>query len=338
MRSEDHAIPRPSHGGRLRIAALAYGVAPEDWLDLSTGINPRPYPAPPIPADIWLRLPEDKDGLEAAAAHYYGCDEDHILPVAGSQAAIQALPQVLAGQRVSILGTTYAEHAWAWHTRGAHVMDCDDLERAADTSDIVIVVNPDNPTGRLIEPRRMEAACSKLAARGGWLVVDEAFMDPTPEASLAADAGRPALVVLRSLGKFFGLAGARVGFVLAPVAIKRGLAQILGPWAIAGPSRLVARHALGDDAWQRQARVALQQAGMRLAALLQELGPGPPTGCALFQQIKTSRAMSWTEGLARQGILVRCFDSPDRLRFGLPACEDEWQRLEAVLRRIKEKE
>ncbi len=338
MRSEDLFIPRPPHGGRLHAAALAYGIAPEDWLDLSTGINPQPYPAPPVPADIWLRLPEENDGLEAAAARYYGCDKEHVLPVAGSQAAIQALPQVLTGKRVGILGATYAEHAWAWHKRHARVLDHDDLERAADTSDIVIVVNPDNPTGRLIDPARIVAALAKLDSRGGCLVVDEAFMDTTPEASLAADAGRPGLVVLRSLGKFFGLAGARVGFVLAPATVTRRLAQILGPWTIAGPSRLIARHALADNAWQTHTRVALEQASMRLSALLQELGLGTPTGCALFQQVMTPQAITWSEGLARQGILVRCFDNPDRLRFGLPACEHDWQRLEAALRRIKEEQ
>ena len=338
MHSEDRSIPRPPHGGRLRAAALAYGIAPEDWLDLSTGINPLPYPAPSVPADIWLRLPEEDDGLEAAAAQYYGCDEEHVLPVAGSQAAIQALPQVLTGKRVSILGQTYAEHAWAWHKRQAQVLDYEDLERAADTSDIVIVVNPDNPTGRLIERARIEAALARLAARNGWLVVDEAFMDATPEASVAANAGRPGLVVLRSLGKFFGLAGARVGFVLAPATVTRRLAQILGPWTVAGPSRLIARQALADNTWQTRTRVALEQASMRLSALVQELGLGAPTGCALFQQVRTTRATTWSEGLARQGILVRCFENPGRLRFGLPACEHEWQRLEAAFRRIKEEQ
>lgn len=338
MRSDGLPSSRPHHGGRLRDAARQYGIALGTWLDLSTGINPQPYPASKIPASSWLRLPEDNDGLQTAAAAYYGCDDAHILPVAGSQAAIQALPHVLPGNRVSILGATYAEHAWAWHTRQASVVGCEDLEQAADTSDIVIVVNPDNPTGRIIEPKRMEAAHARLASRGGWLLVDEAFMDTTPEASMAANAGHPALVVLRSLGKFFGLAGARVGFVLAPAELNRQLAQILGPWTIAGPSRLVARCALTDTEWQGRTRDALRRASTRLSALLRECGLGAPSGCALFQQITTNKAANWTERLARQGILVRCFDNPDRIRFGLPACEHEWQRLEAALRRITEEQ
>lgn len=335
MRS-DHTAPttsppRPPHGGRLLQAARQYGIAPERWLDLSTGINPRPYPGADIPAECWMRLPEDDDSLEDAAAACYGCERASVLPVAGSQAAIQALPGVLDGTRVSILGPTYAEHAWAWHARAPHQAGCDELEAAAHTSDIVVVVNPDNPSGRLIEPARLRRAQAALAARGGWLLVDEAFMDPTPAASMAACAGQPGLIVLRSLGKFFGLAGARVGFVLAPAPVKHALARLLGPWSIAGPSRLIARAALLDYTWQQQTRTALERDSRRLATLLHAHGFGTASGCALFQQVRIDAAPDRAECLARHGILVRRFDSPPRLRFGLPAHEHEWQRLATVL-------
>lgn len=322
--------PRPHHGGRLLQAAERYDIPLAQWLDLSTGINPRPYPPPPIPTECWLRLPEEDDGLEKAAAGYYGCE--HVLPVAGSQAAIQALPGVLEGTRVSILGPTYAEHAWAWHSRNPRSAAHDALEAAAETSDIVIVVNPDNPSGRLIEPARMHRAQAALASRGGWLIVDEAFMDPTPAASMAARAGEPGLIVLRSLGKFFGLAGARVGFVLAPAAVKHRLARLLGPWTIAGPSRLIAIAALLDRPWQQRTRQTLDHDSRRLAALLHDSGLGTASGCALFQQICPDATPDWAERLGRKGILVRSFESPHRLRFGLPAHEHEWQRLAEALK------
>lgn len=323
--------PRPHHGGRLLQAAERYDIPLAQWLDLSTGINPRPYSSPPIPAECWMRLPEDNDGLEDAAAAYYGCEQ--VLPVAGSQAAIQALPGVLDGTRVSILGPTYAEHAWAWHSRNPRPAARDELEAAAETSDIVIVVNPDNPSGRVIEPARMRRAQAALASRGGWLIVDEAFMDPTPTASMAAWAGEPGLIVLRSLGKFFGLAGARVGFVLAPEQISLALARLLGPWTIAGPSRLIARAALLDRAWQQHTRQTLDHASRRLAALLCDGGLGIASGCALFQQVCHDAAPDWAESLCQHGILVRSFESPPRLRFGLPAHEHDWQRLADALRR-----
>jgi hypothetical protein len=100
------------HGGRLRQAAQRYGIPLADWVDLSTGINPQAYPVPPLAPEVWQRLPETDDGLEAAAAAYYG--STHLLPVAGSQAAIQALPACFASGRVITLAPTYAEHPHAW--------------------------------------------------------------------------------------------------------------------------------------------------------------------------------------------------------------------------------
>lgn len=316
------------HGGRLRRAAEAYGIPLADWLDLSTGINPNGYPVPPVPADAWQRLPEDDDGLEAAAARYYGSAA--LLAVAGSQPAIQALPSVLDGERVALLAPSYAEHAHAWRTRAPLELDAAALDEAVEHSDIVVLVQPNNPTGERFARERLLAWHASLACRGGWLVVDEAFMDTTPEHSLVPLAGRPGLVVLRSLGKFFGLAGARVGFVFAPATVRHALAEQLGPWALSGPARWVARHALADVAWQAQARTQLNAAGERLQRLLEAHGLAP-RGPALFKQIGTSRAAALHAALARRGILTRLFDTPSALRFGLPTDEMGWQRLEAAL-------
>ncbi|MGL1834126.1 threonine-phosphate decarboxylase CobD [Rhodocyclaceae bacterium SMB388] len=319
---------RPVHGGRLRQAAREYGIPLSAWLDLSTGINPRPYPPPALPLSAWTRLPEDDDGLETAAAAYYGTAD--LLPVAGSQAAIQALPAVLPGNRVTIVGPTYAEHAHAWRGRTLHHIGPDALASAA-ASDIVVVVNPDNPTGRLIAPEDLLALHDGLARRGGWLIVDEAFIDPYPEASLAAHVGAVGLVVLRSLGKFFGLAGARVGFVLAPASLRDALARQLGPWTLSGPAREVARAALADSAWQGHTRTWLAGESRRLLDLLRRAGLAEASTCALFCQARTEAAGPWHTALARLGILVRHFDQPPRLRFGLPGTEAEWQRLETAL-------
>ena len=322
------------HGGRLRRAAQQYGIAVADWVDLSTGINPRAYPAPAVPASAWQRLPEDDDGLDAAAAAYYGSSA--LLAVAGSQPAIQALPTVLTGARVSVLAPSYAEHAHAWRARTPQFFsaDPDAAEAAVDTSDIVVMVQPNNPTGALFERSRLLDWHARLAQRGGWLVVDEAFIDPTPDASLAPMAGANGLVVLRSLGKFFGLAGARVGFVLAPAAVRAQLAEQLGPWTISGPARHVARSALADVAWQIRARAQLSCDGQRLAGLLRQAGLDSSTGTRFFQWIALAdlpKAAALHHALAQHGILTRLFTHPPALRFGLPPDEAGWSRLEHAL-------
>lgn len=320
------------HGGQIRQAALRHGIPAEDWLDLSTGINPLGWPVPAIPPECWRRLPESDDGLTEVACRYYGCGS--VLAVAGSQAAIQALPSLRPPCRVGLLAPTYAEHALAW-IRGGHYVESlafAEIEVALDRFDVLVLVNPNNPTGERFATEALLAWHRRLAARGGWLVVDEAFMDAAPEASLAAHAGAEGLVVLRSLGKFFGLAGARVGFVLAWPAFLVRLNETLGPWPVAFPARHVARLALADETWQVGERRRLVRESTRLAGLLGRHGLVPSGATALFQWVRCERALAIREGLAQKGVLVRGFDSPLGLRFGLPGAEAEWQRLEQALR------
>ncbi|NMF89446.1 threonine-phosphate decarboxylase CobD [Aromatoleum petrolei] len=317
------------HGGRLRRAAQHYGIPLADWLDLSTGINPHAWPVPPVPAAAWHRLPEDDDGLEAAAAAYYGTDQ--LLSVAGSQPAIQALPVLIPGERVTVLAPTYAEHPHAWRGRTLRAVDAEEIDAAIDDTDVLLLVHPNNPSGARFSRERLLGWHARLAARGGWLVVDEAFIDTEPAESLAGAAGRDRLVVLRSLGKFFGLAGARVGFILAPAALRERLADLLGPWTLSGPARHVARAALADRAWQDAMRARLQGEAARLATLLRRNGLGEPTGPALFQWVRRPDAQAVHDRLARAGILVRLFEEPASLRFGLPPDEAGWSRLAAAL-------
>lgn len=320
------------HGGRLRAASERYRIPLSDWADLSTGINPHGYPVPAIPAQAWLRLPEDDDGLLEAAERYYGTAE--LIPTAGTQPALQALPHLVSGERVTLLHPTYAEHRHAW--RGRQVLTCapGELAQYIARSDVVVLVNPNNPTGARFARATLLDWHHQLSARNGTLIVDEAFIDATPEHSLAAAAGAPGLVILRSLGKFFGLGGARVGFVLAAEQLRTQLAEALGPWTLSGPARHVARTALLDSAWQAMMRARLHAEGTRLAALLRQHGCREPAGPALFQWLCTSHADEIQDRLARHGILVRRFDEPASLRFGLPGSESDWQRLSEALRPI----
>ncbi len=322
------------HGGRLIAAARHYDIAPANWLDLSTGINPFGWPVPDsllIPSESWTRLPEEDDGLAEAACRAYGAPG--ALPVAGSQAALQVLPILRSPGRVGIPQPAYAEHAQAWRRAGYEVIAWTE-ERGMEGLDALVLIHPNNPTGTRYLISNLLEWHAFLAARGGYLIVDEAFLDATPEASLAPYCARDGLVVLRSLGKFFGLPGARVGFVLAGEAILTYLQEVLGPWTIPGPSRWVARQALADTAWQSATRVRVVAAGQRLARLLGEHDLDPSGGTALFQWVRTPRAALIAERIARRGILVRRFDDPPSLRFGLPGHETEWLRLAETLREV----
>lgn len=319
------------HGGRLRQAASRYGIPLDDWLDLSTGINPNGWPVPAIPALCWQRLPEDDDELLPAAQRYY--QNDVLLPVAGSQAAIQALPWLRPLSRVGVLHPAYAEHAAGWQKAGhqLRVVEADAIDAELETLEVLILINPNNPTGKLWPREQLLAWHKRLAAKGGWLVVDEAFMDGMPEHSLSSLPVRPGLIVLRSIGKFFGLAGIRCGFVIAESGLLARLAEQLGPWSIGHPGRYVAAKALADGRWQQAKALALRGQGLRLQNLLTENGWPPSGGCHLFQWLKTDKAKVLHERLAEEGILTRLFEQPASLRFGLPKDEQGWQRLSQAL-------
>lgn len=327
------------HGGRVRAAAAQWGIAPQDWLDLSTGIAPVVYPVPALPTACWQRLPEEEDGLETAARACYGAPA--LLVVPGSQAAIMALPRLRPAGVVAVLTPGYGEYAAAWGAAGHTLRPFADagLEAAAASADVVMLGNPNNPDGTRYASERLLAAARLLATHGGWLVVDEAFADAEPAASLVAVAGSeaaPNLIVLRSLGKFFGLAGARVGCAVAVPPLLERLRELIGPWAVSHPARAAARAALADTAWQGAQRTSLNTASARLAALLNDAGFGEPAGTALFRYVRTPRADEIFAALARRGILVRRFATPAALRFGLPGGEHEWSRLAAALSSIKD--
>jgi len=324
----------PEHGGRLNAAAARYGIARADWLDLSTGINPHGWSPPALPAACWNRLPEPDDGLDAAVQAHYG---RAALVTAGSQAAILALPRLRAAGRIGILGPTYAEHAHAWAQAGhtLQTLTAAALPAALERLDGLVVVNPDNPSARRLPAATLLDWHARLAAHGGWLLVDEAFSDAEPADSLLAHGEREGLIVLRSLGKFFGLAGVRVGFVFAVPALRAALDALLGPWTVAGPSRAVAALALADRDWQAAMRARLAQESGRLVRLLTRHNLQPHAGTALFQWVAHADAADFAERLARRGVLVRHFSEPAGLRFGLPADEAALRRLDLALAGVR---
>jgi cobalamin biosynthetic protein CobC len=317
------------HGGNLREAALRFGR--DDWLDLSTGINPRWYPAPSLPDNAWHRLPEADPELARAAQAYYGAPL--MLPVAGTQAAIQALPRMRAPSRVTVAAPSYAEHAHHWSEHGHTLTQTPyaELDGALADSDVMVICNPNNPTGATVPAAQLLRWADQLAARGGWLVVDEAFGDTSQQNSIAAFSGRPGLIVLRSVGKFFGLAGIRLGFVAAHADLLRDLADLLGPWTISGPAQHIAIAALRDAQWQADTREQLQASGTRLQQLLAAHGIAS-NGTPLFQWWDEARPEAFWRHMAERGIWVRLFKHAARgIRLGLPPDEAGWRRLQTAL-------
>lgn len=319
------------HGGNLLQAAARFGRPVADWIDLSAGLNPHPYPAPALSAADWHRLPEADPALLRAASAYYG--GAHMLAVAGTQAAIQALPVLRRPSRVAVAAPSYAEHAhhWSKHGHTLNQVPYGALAGAVAHSDVMVICNPNNPTGETVRPALLLGWAAQLAARGGWLVVDEAFADTSPELSVIHACGTPGLIVLRSIGKFFGLAGARVGFVAAHDTLLADLANYLGPWTVSGPAQRITRAALEDREWQRASANRLASEGARLRALLMAAGMAPQ-GTPLFQWWPEPRAEEFHQHMATRGIWVRLFTSAARgIRLGLPPNEAAWTQLEQAL-------
>ncbi|MGH6959585.1 MAG: aminotransferase class I/II-fold pyridoxal phosphate-dependent enzyme, partial [Dongiaceae bacterium] len=263
------------HGGNLTAAEARFGRPAAGWLDLSTGINPFAYPVPEVPAAAWHRLPDaaDQARLFTAARRYYGATSGQPMAVAsGSQALIQWLPRLVpaktGAEQAAILSPTYGEHAKCWADGGYTTEAIDELDAVADRHSIVVLANPNNPDGRRIEPAALLALADGLARRDALLVVDEAFVDVEPRLSVAAAAGRAGLVVLRSFGKFFGLAGLRLGIALGPPPFIAQLTDALGPWAVSGPGMLIATQAMNDARWIVEMRQQLRRTAIRLDQLL----------------------------------------------------------------------
>ena len=324
------------HGGDLAAARVLFPGAPEPFLDLSTGINPNPYPLPRLAPEIFAKLPQasDTQALAEAAAHAYGAPSDrHVLPAPGTQILLASLARLLPPGRAKILTTTYVEHARAAALAGHQVEDVDDIEALAD-ADLAILVSPNNPDGRVVSKETLVALAHRLHGRGGLLVVDEAFMDMGPEAaSLGGEVARGNIVVLRSFGKFFGLAGLRLGFAIAPEGIIRRLAATLGPWPVSGPAIAIGRRALADKAWIDATRGAHTADAARLDAMLLSAERGVAGGTSLFRLVESGQAAALYRHLGQAGILVRAFpERPHWLRVGLPGSANDWDRLAAALR------
>ena len=332
-----------NHGGRLGEASRRYGIAENHWLDLSTGIAPWSYPVPEVPDRVWARLPEAEDGLIAAAADYYRAPADAITALPGSQFAIRELPRVIAAHRgpgrVGVPAVGYAEHGRAWAAAGHEIVTYDDLpglSALSHTLDHAVVITPNNPTGERADIERLCALAHGLGRRNGLLLVDAAFADCNDGLD---HGGLPAnALVLRSLGKFFGLAGLRLGFMIGRGPAATALHEQLQPWGVSHPARWIGRHALVDRAWQAGQHRRIIDSSRSLVELLdQHFSYQVVASAGLFASVffdDDERAGRVHTALAEQAIWTRLGDDGRWLRFGLPGGGSAAARLDAALNTI----
>lgn len=317
-----------AHGGGLIAARAMFPMAPEPWIDLSTGINPLPYPVPNLRPEVYHRLPEPEEvrQLEAVAARAYGvADSCTVVAAPGTQVLISLLPRLLQQDAVAIVGPTYAEHAAAWAAGGSAVRIVDGIN-ALGAERAVVLCNPNNPDGRLFR----DAELAQLAGRLSLLVVDEAFAD-LEEAGLSLAPILPAnAVVLRSFGKTYGLAGLRLGFAIAAPALAQAIRTALGPWAVSGAAIEIGKAALADGDWLVGAMARGASSASRLDILLRKAGLRAIGGTRLFRLAQAADAAAVFDRLGQAGIFVRRFEAkPTWLRFGVPG--HAWDRIEAAL-------
>jgi cobalamin biosynthetic protein CobC len=323
-----HAIP---HGGRLAAAQAAYPRAPQPWIDLSTGINPEGWRGrrPGLAELGRLPDPEDTAALEAAAAGAFGVPAECVVAVAGAEAGLRLLPDLLGVQRVAVAAPTYGSHADAWRLAGAEVIETKRERIFAAAAEAVVVVNPNNPDGAI-------SAGDGLIhnAEGRWLVVDESFVETAPYVSVAALAvGRT--IVLRSFGKFYGLAGVRLGFVICDPDLAARIRRRIGDWPVSAEAISMGRAAYADAAWAERTRARLRRDAIRLDGLLEANDLAVVGGTDLFRLARCADANQRADRLAQEGILVRTFAHDDGLiRFGLPG-RGRWKRLKAALEKTR---
>ncbi|MGI3185821.1 threonine-phosphate decarboxylase CobD [Nioella aestuarii] len=306
------------HGGGVDGAAARYGGTRADWIDLSTGINPLPYPVPEFTADAWTALPDRGafDALYAAARAFWNVpDGAGILAAPGASALIARIPALEPAGRVHIPAPTYNEHWAAFRAHGWQ----------EGQGDALVVVHPNNPDGRIWTG-------ADLAGDRRLTVIDESFGDVMPAASLVHLAEQPGVIVLKSFGKFWGLAGLRLGFAIArPETIVR-LAELIGPWAVSGPGLETGAAALRDMDWAEVTRQRLAQESERLDTSMTRAGATVVGGTTLFRLYDVGDAMAWQDRLAQRHVWSRIFPYSDRwLRLGLPGREAHWARLEEAL-------
>ncbi len=309
------------HGGRLQEAAAAFPHAPRPWLDLSTGINPEPWRGARANWADLSRLPDPLqiEQLEGVAAEAFGVSgPQRVLATSGADTALRLLPDCLVARDVAIVSPTYGGHENAWRLAQRAVLTVTPAQAFETSVEALVVVNPNNPDGRSLDPTALSALALERSRRGQWTIVDESFVELSPHLSVAHEEVER-LIVLRSFGKFYGLPGVRLGFVIADTALVNGLRARQGDWPVCADAIALGLGAYRDEEWRARTLKRLDRDARALDALLAAHGIAVIGGTDLFRLISTPRAGAIFRGLCERGVLTRPFEAaPNQLRIGVP--------------------
>ncbi len=313
------------HGGRLLAFAESLGLDDNDWLDLSTGISPFQYPIPQLASETWRELPQISNSFNESVTQYYGSNQ--FVVGAGSQQLIALMPEILNQQsqnikRVFIPQVGYKSHQVAWSSQQVEIVLYTKLPKRSDLKegDCLVIINPNNPSGIFYSKHCLSDYAKYLDKINGYLIVDEAFIDVVDKSTSLINKTMPAsLIVFRSIGKFFGLAGLRVGFVFANIDILKYIKNKIEPWQVNGPALAITELALNDIVWQKNQKIQLTKQASSLKALLEKYFPAKTIkGCDLFLTLSLDNANEIYMELAQHKIYVRLCDENDAIRFGVP--------------------
>lgn len=322
------------HGGVLDLMRRRFSDVKEPWLDLSTGVSPFAYPDVEVSDAALRRLPTRAmmNECRSAMAAAIGAPGESLLLAPGSELLIRLLPDVMKPKSIAVLSPSYGDHARVWRACGADVIETSSPLALADTVDTIVLCNPNNPDGRIFARRDLESVRARMAARGGWLIVDEAYADLNPALSLASLGGENGLVIFRSFGKFYGLAGVRLGALIVPAPVRRLMADRLGVWPVSGAALEIGARVYSDKGWADKTRARLAASRARVDSILAKGGVNICGGTDLFRFVETTDAYALWERLARSGVYVRRFEwSRRHLRIGLPPDSQAEERLSKAL-------
>lgn len=322
------------HGGSLDHMKRVFPSAPAPWLDLSTGINPWPYPLSNIHISDLHHLPTKtslencRDAMSAA----FLCPAETILPTPGSEILIRLLPTVLKPPTIAVLSPSYNDHTYTWKKAGCSVIQAKNPMEHIDNVDCIILCNPNNPDGRTFDFETLTTLHAAMRKRNGWLILDEAYIDLYPHLSFTSQAGSNNLIILKSLGKFYGLAGLRLGALIAPQSILEAMSERLGVWSISDLVLNIGAEVYQNSTWKLQTRTHLKNASVRLNTLLSHSGLTIAGSTDLFSFISTPNSHHLWKRLAQEGIYTRRFAwSESHLRIGIPPSDQAETRLANAL-------
>ena len=308
------------HGGDIDNAIKKYGGNKDDWIDLSTGINPNHYPYKLINIRELQNLPykNDIDNLNKLAKKYFQTTAC-VRAVSGAQGGINILPFLLPNKTVSILSPTYNEYQNVFSNSLKKIINVKNLSELK-KSQIAIICNPNNPDGKLYSNDNL----LKISKSVEYLIIDESFIDQYPRKSLSHKLDdQTNILILRSFGKFFGLAGIRLGFLISNKEIDKKIQFLIGNWPISNVAINVASKALIDHVWIMNTISFLKEGSYFLDCLASEINWKVVGGTNLYRLYETPNAHDAQNKLANFKIWSRRFSySKKWIRLGIPRKKD----------------